>query len=489
MKKNFLYNFLLTGSNLIFPLLTFPYLSRVLGAEGLGIFNFIISYSQNYSIIASLGIPIYAIREIAKTGSDKEKRSKLFYEILAIHLAFTTFLLIIYFGSVFLYADLRQYKELALLGGSLILFNVFSIQWLFAGVNDFKYITVRSLLLKLLSVIAIFIFVRDSKDFSVYFIIYVVTVFLTAGIDVYSARKFISGKIHLTRKGILSHIRPVFILGFYIVLTSIYTVLPATLLGFLSTKASVGYYYGANRIIRIAISLFSALITVMIPRLNLAVEKKQTEEYVTLINKAVKVIISFGIPLSFFVLLLADPIMMILGGEKFIDSIFVVQVMAPVILMVSFAQIFVYLILSAYRKDKQMVFLAITGMAVSLVINLVFIPQFAEKATGFSQVISESMVTVLAFFFCRKVVSFDFPVKSLLINIVCVIPFAAISFLTMRLFQNDFVILASAAILCGIYFLLYQFFIIRDSFIIEFSKPYLKYFSTKRWVITEGNKS
>lgn len=452
----------------------------MLGAEGLGIFNFIISYSQNYSIIAALGIPIYAIREIAKSGDDKEKRSRLFYEILVIHLSFTTLLLGIYFASVFLYADLKAYQNLALLGGSLILFNVFSIQWLFAGVNDFKYITIRSLLIKLLSVIAIFIFVKKAEDFSIYFIIYVVTVFLTAVVDIYSARKFIYRRIRLTMKGIVSHIRPVFILGFYIVLTSIYTVLPATLLGFLSTKASVGYYYGANRIIRIAISLFSALITVMIPRLNLAVEKKQTEEYVTLINKAICVIISFGIPLTFFVLVMARPIMMILGGEKFVNSIFVVQVMAPVILMVSFAQIFVYLILSAYRKDKQMVVLALTGMGVSLAINLIFIPAFAEKATGFSQLLSECMVTFLAFLFCRKIVHFNFPLKSLLVNIVFVIPFLAISYACMQLFDNNFAILAIAAVCCAAYFLFYQLAIIRDSFITELTRSYAKYLSPRR---------
>lgn len=480
MKKNFIYNFLLTGSNLLFPLLTFPYLSRILGANGLGICNFIISYSQNYSIIAALGIPVYGIREIAKTGNDKEKRSKLFFEILSIHLAFTTLLLIIYISSVFLYADLQQYKDLALLGGSLILFNVFSIEWLFAGVNDFKYITIRSLIIRVLSVISIFLFVKKSDDFSIYFIIYVVTVFLTASVDVYSARKFISRKIILSIKGILTHIRPVFILGFYIVLTSIYTVLPATLLGFLSTKTAVGYYYGANRVIRMSISLFSALITVMIPRLNLVVENRQTEEYRLLINKALKVIISFGIPLSLFVLLLAHPIMMILGGEKFINSVFVIQVMAPVILIVSFAQIFVYLILSANRMDKQMVLLAITGMAVSLTINLTFIPHFAEKATGFSQLFSEGIVTLLAFFLCKKALDFQFPVKMFLLNLLFALPFAAVSYLSIRFLSNNFLILIVSGLVCGLYFLIYQFFIIRDHFFLDLAKPYLKYVPFRR---------
>ncbi|MEO7049725.1 MAG: oligosaccharide flippase family protein, partial [Ferruginibacter sp.] len=269
MKKNFVYNLLLTGSNLLFPLITFPYLSRILGAEGLGVCNFIISYGQNYLIIAALGIPFYGSREIAKLGNDKGKRSKLFFELLSTHLSLTFILLAVYVASIFLSEDFKNYTDIALIGGSLILFNVFSIEWLFSGVNDFKYITIRSLIIRALSVISIFLFVKKKDDFKMYFIIMVCTVFFTVLTDVYYARKFISRKIVLKLKDILIHIKPIFILGIYMVLLNIYAVLPATLLGFLSSKSAVGYYYGANRIVRMVISIFSALTTVIIPRVNL----------------------------------------------------------------------------------------------------------------------------------------------------------------------------------------------------------------------------
>ena len=195
-KKNFVFNFLLTGSNLLFPLLTFPYLSRILGANGLGICNFIMSYGQNYIIIAALGMPVYATREIAKMGDDKAKRSKLFFELLSIHLIFTLILLVIYVGSIFILGDFKNYKDLALLGGSFIIFNVFSIEWLFSGVNDFKYITIRSLFIRALSIIAIFLLVKKKDDFTIYFIILICTVFFTVLVDVYNARKFISREIN-----------------------------------------------------------------------------------------------------------------------------------------------------------------------------------------------------------------------------------------------------------------------------------------------------
>lgn len=473
MRKNFFYTFLLTGSNLLFPLLTFPYLSRILGAEGLGICNFILSYGQNYTIIAGLGIPIYGIREIAKAGNDEKKRSKLFFELLIIHFISTGFFLIIYLASIFMYDDLRDYKDLALLGGTLILFNVFSIEWLFTGISEFKYITVRSLIIRGFSVISIFIFVKNKDDFFIYILTFVVTIFLTIVLDVRYSTKFISRKVVLSFRGTLAHIKPIAFLGIYMILTSVYSVLPTTLLGFLSTKVSVGYYFGANKIIRVVISVFSSLITVMIPRLNVSVEKEEFDKYLMLVNQSLKVVISFGLPITFFVFLLARPLVMLLGGENFNNSIVVVQIMSPVILLVSFAQIFVFLVLSVNRKDKQMVLLSVIGMTISIIINLLLIPLLAERATGISQLMSELAVTLIAFFIAKKIVNFHFPIKLFILNLICLFPFILVTYLFSQLFESNILIITFSATLCGLYFILYQIFIIKDVFLLQLIEPYL----------------
>jgi O-antigen/teichoic acid export membrane protein len=257
------------------------------------------------------------------------------------------------------------------------------------------------------------------------------------------------------------------------VLTSIYSVLPATLLGFLSTKLAVGYYYGANRIIRMVISVFSALITVMIPRLNQVLEEKGKNEYLLLVNKSLNVVISFGIPITFLVFLLANPIVMLLAGENFIKSILLIQVMAPIILIVAFAQVFVLLILSVHRKDKNMVSLSFIGMTISLLINIFFIPNFAEKATAFSQLIAEFSVTLISFFLARRVLDFNFPIKTFFLNLVFVIPFLLITYLSFRYLRNNFLIISISSFCCGLYFVFYQLFIIKDKFISELVEPYL----------------
>ncbi len=415
-------------------------------------------------------MPVYASREIAKVGDDKLKRSKLFFELLNIHLFFTFLLLTIYVVSIFMYPDLRQYKEIALLGGGLILFNVFSIEWLFTGVNDFKYITLRSLLIRGLSIVAILLFVKEKDDFGIYFTILFITVFFTILVDVYHARNFITAKIVLSLKGVKKHLKPIFILGTYMVLTSIYSVLPATLLGFLSTKSAVGYYYGANRIIRMVISVFTSLITVMIPRLNLILEQNEKEEYRKLVEKSLNIVISIGIPITFFIYLLARPIVLVLAGAKFENSIIVIEIMSPIILIVAFAQVFVLLVLSVNRKDNQMVMLSAIGMAISLVINIVFIPHFAEMATGYSQLIAEFLVTFVSFFLAKKVLDFNFPVKKILLNILFVLPFMLIIFLIHILLPNNFLTITVSGIVCSIYFFSYQLLILKDKIVLEISE-------------------
>src|SRR5690606_18664187 len=139
-------------------------------------YNFIISFGQNFIILAALGIPIYGMREIAKIGDDRTKRSKLFWELITLHLIFTCLLLIIYCASIYLYADLTEYKGLALLGGALILLNVFSFEWLFSGLNDFKYITLRSLVIRTISIFTVFLLVKEKNDYFIYLLITTITV-------------------------------------------------------------------------------------------------------------------------------------------------------------------------------------------------------------------------------------------------------------------------------------------------------------------------
>ena len=477
MKRNFIYNFILTGSNLLFPLLTFPYLSRVIGAEGLGINNFILSYSQNFIILAALGLPVYGVREIARTATNKIKRSELFFELLILHLATTLFFLFAYLISISLLKEFKSYKTLSYAGGILLFANAFTCEWLFSGVSDFKYIALRSVFIKIVALLAIFTFVKQSEDFALYFFIYLAQSIITATINLNYAKKYIA-LVKIKSKNILRHIRPLATLGLYIVLTSLYTTLPNVLLGFYSTKAAVGYFYGSNKIIRIVISFFEAISIVMIPKLNTLIAENKDLEYKSLIQKSLHISLSIGIPLSFFLYLIAKPLVLLLAGNEFHKSVICVEIMSPIILIVAFAQIYCMQILSVNRKDIKLVKLAGLGMLINMTLNLILIPYYAEIATAFSQLLSELTVTFLAILWARKMVALKFPLKIAILNTIFAIPFALIIIPISHNTESNLIILILGTAACGIYFVCYQLFILKDYILLEIVQIYINKIKT-----------
>jgi O-antigen/teichoic acid export membrane protein len=474
IKKNFIYNALLTSSNILFPLLTFPYLTRIIGAEGLGICNFILSYCENYIIIAALGLPVYGIREIARLGDDKIKRSILFYQLFTIHLLCASFLLIIYITTVFLHEDFQNYKQLAYLGGLYILSTVFKIEWLFSGVKDFKYITIRSLLIRSLSVLSIFILVKEKQDFNIYFIITVATQLLTVIININYAKRYIS-RLQFNKwfQGIRSHIRSVLLLGVYMVVTNVYTTLPQTLLGFISTKVAVGYYYAADKIVRMIWSIFWALTVVMVPQLNTVIEEKGTREYVTLIEKALNVVISAGIPITFLVFVLASPIINLLASKDFQNSIFCLKLMSTIILFSALSLVFIVMILSVNKKDKEMVIIALISMSIGLSINLVFIPKYAERAAAFAQVMAETIGLIVSFILAKKCLDFKFPFKLFISNLLFVVLLYPIILIILKYIDTLILQLAFSLITFSVFFVVFHFFILRNELFISIFRQYL----------------
>jgi O-antigen/teichoic acid export membrane protein len=153
--------------------------------------------------------------------------------------------------------------------------------------------------------------------------------------------------------------------------------------------------------------------------------------------------------------------------------------MAPIILIVAFAQVFVLLILNVNRKDMNLVLLSVIGMTISLFINTIFIPHFAEIATGLSLLVAEFFVTLVSYFLAKKVLDFNFPTKTFFINLVLVIPFSIITYLSFKFLHNNFLIILISSIFCGLYFLFYQLFLIKDKFIIEIEESILRKIKNK----------
>ena len=184
IKKNFVYRSALTLSTYIMGLITFPYISRVLGVEKLGLVNFVDNTINYFLLFATMGIGLIGIREIASVKDDKEKCSKVFSNILGLNVIFTAATLIVYFLLILLVPKLNQYSELFYLGAAKILFTAFMIEWFYTGIEDFKYITIRSIIVKIIYVISIFLLVKQPEDYLLYFIFTVGVIIINAIINI-----------------------------------------------------------------------------------------------------------------------------------------------------------------------------------------------------------------------------------------------------------------------------------------------------------------
>ena len=211
IKKNFLYSTVLTISGYLFPLITYPYVTRVLGVEKLGVCNFVDSIIQYGILFSMLGIGTVAIREIAQSKNNKGKLSKTFSSLLFLNLLTSVIAVAAILVLAFTIPKFYEYQKLFVIGASRILFNSLLVEWLYKGLEEFKYITVRSLLIRVLYVIAIFIFVRSSNDYIIYFAINVGIVILNAIVNIVYSRNYLT--ISFRNIDISPYLKPFFILG------------------------------------------------------------------------------------------------------------------------------------------------------------------------------------------------------------------------------------------------------------------------------------
>ena len=222
IKKNIIYSAILTTSNYVIQLVTFPYLSRMLGVENIGIVNFVDGIVNYFIMISMLGLNILGIREVAKFSNDIDKRNSIFSVLFSINLCFTIIVTLIYICLIYLVPQFYEKRDLLFLGIFKLLFNLFLIEWFYRGIENFKYITVRTLVLKIIYLFSVFIFVKKCEDIYIYYIITVLLVVFNAVVNwIYSKRFVLYSWAHVREFKL--YIKPYIYLGFYLILTSAYT--------------------------------------------------------------------------------------------------------------------------------------------------------------------------------------------------------------------------------------------------------------------------
>ena len=392
IKTNIILNGLNTITGIVFPVVTFPYAARVLLPEGIGTINFLNSIILYIISLSTLGIPMYAVKEVAKFRDNKVARDRFTIEILLLSIS----LCLCAYVAVFLLAafipQIHQDQLLFYILSLSILFTSIGAEWFYQGIEDFKFITVRALIIRTLAAASLFTFVKTPDDLIAYGII---TVGSTVGnqiVNFVHLRKHISVRtIKLKEIRILHHLVPAFTLFVLLLIISLYTHLNSIMLGFISGEESVGFFTAGNKISHTALTVITSIGTVLLPRCSHMIKTGDTEGFSNVINKSLNLINALAFPIATGLMVLATPVTMIFCGPEFSDSIPVLYITAPVILFISLTNLTSIQIL--YPMDKvKIVMISVSASAViNLIINILLIPSYgaigAAVATFFAELV------------------------------------------------------------------------------------------------------
>ena len=408
VKFNFIMNFILTLSNFIFPLITFPYVSRILQASGLGKVGFATSIIVYFSMIAMMGIPTYGIKACAKIRDDSYKLTKTVYELLILNTIFLAFALTLLLLSVIFIDKLYIDKELYIILAFSMLFNVLGIEWLYKALEQYSYITIRSIFFKIASLILLFIFVKESNDILPYAMLTVLASVGAGILNFYNLRKIMTlYKITFKQLEITKHIKPSFTFFLLTISITIYVNLDSVMLGFMTSDDNVGYYSAAVKIKQILVSLVTSLGAVMLPRLAFYYEQKRFDEFKALVKDALDFILIVSLPLTIYFTLYAKDAILLLSGESFLASVEPMQIIMPTVFFIALSNLMGWQILVPMDREKQIVFSTIIGAVIGGIINFFAIPHLGVNGAAIANLCAECAVVIVQVVLLRK---FIFPI-------------------------------------------------------------------------------
>ena len=462
--KNILYNVLLAISQMLFPLITFPYLARTLGPEHIGVINFAESFAKYFILLAALGIPIYGVREVAKYAHDKLFLSKTFFEIFVINLIGTFLLAIVFIGLIHFVPLLQAEKELFYWALGYFMLQVFQLEWFFTGMNQFKFIAIRSFIIRFLFIAAVFIFIRTKADYVYYFIM---QFGLTIILAILNGKKLFElldiSTISIKSLAFKKHLKPMAILFLTIFTISVYFSLDTILLGFLADNQSVGYYASALKLNRLFIAVLSAISVAMFPNLVSLYYQGFKDTFVEKIEQSIYLAMSISIPLVIGIVLCAPEIIYFFLGIHFERAILPLQITAPLIFIISLSGIFGFQVLSAVGKDRSIFIAALIGMLVSIIAAIMWVPTFKEIGAAYTILLTEGSVVLTFFFFAKKHLNLP-PIKAIFFKqLMGAIPYILIIIAFKELVPTPLLRLMIIIIFAFAWFCVFQLYIVHNS--------------------------
>lgn len=478
LKINFFMNIILTLSSIIFPLITFPYVSRVLEPEAWGKVNFAISFITYFSYFAQLGLPTYGVKICAKYRDNKEKLSRTVQELSIISAVATITTYTILAIVICAIPQIASEKTLYILISSTLFFNLIGMEWLYKALEKYTYITVRSLIFKVLAIITMFLLVKNKSDYIIYGCISVFAASASNICNFINAQKYISYK-PVGHYNFKQHLKPLLILFAMTCASTIYTNLDTVMLGFMSTNADVGYYNAAIKIKSLLVAIVTSLGTVLLPRASYYIENGFISDFKRISSKALNLIFIISIPMIIYFIIYAKECIFFLSGNTFKPSVIPMQIIMPTLLFIGLTNILGIQILIPLGKERYVLYSTIIGALTDLVINVIFIPKFHASGAAIGTLIAEFIVFIVQILLIDRDIremfrSFEIT-KIILATTIALIG----SYWVKRTHIHVFFTLVISALL---FFALYGITLLslKESFTLEIKNNFLKRFNIRK---------
>lgn len=465
LKLNFIMNAILTMSSFLFPLITFPYVSRILLPIGTGKVSFANSVVTYFVMISQLGIPTYGIRACAIVRDDEEKLKKTVYELFAINVVMSILAYIVFFAALIYVPRLRADRTLFLITGTLIFFNTIGVEWLYKALEQYTYITVRSIIFKFIALIAMFVLVHDVDDYVIYGGI---SIFAASASNVFNfirLRKII-GKKKVSQLNFKQHFKPVFTFFIISCATTIYTNLDNVMLGFMKDDVEVGYYNAATKIKNILVSIVTSLGTVLMPRASYYLQNGMKEEFYKLSKKAIKFVFLAATSMMIYFMLFAREGVLFLSGEAFEGAILPMMIIMPTLFFIGLTNIMGIQMLVPMGREDAVMISTFAGAIVDLILNAIAIPILGASGAAIGTLVAEFVVLIVQLIYLRKDVAFLYTGQSYLKLLIALIAAFIAGCAVKLLISGIFIkLVISAMLFFGVYALI--LYILKEEIVTE----------------------
>lgn len=401
IRRNYIYNTALTVLNIVFPVITFSYVARVFGPEIVGRVSFAFALVNFLVLAATLGVPAYGAREIARTRDDTNHRDSAFTELFLISLVSSTFITVGYVLAVFLLPSMRGEPHLFLVVGLHLVFSSLGVDWFFQGIENYRYIAMRNIAVRCGVLASVFLLVRTGEDYLTYAFL---GVFGIVGSYTLSFSRVLS-LVDLRRPSLRSirrHLSSALLLFGSAATASVYVYLDTVILGVLCDDRAVGLYSAAIRVCRMSLSLLTSVGVVLIPRLSYYVRKDMAEEYLRTGQKSVDFLCFVSFPMTTLIFVLAPAIVSVLAGDSFMGASRTLRVAVWILPVIAFTNFLGQQVFIANGEEKKLFISTLLAAVVSIVGNLLLAPRFGSIGTATAVLLAEVTVLVTQLMLSRR---------------------------------------------------------------------------------------